>query len=59
MLRANSSAINPGLAMGTSLLGSAGRVADSWYQLKGNRPQTLVTEGDPILALYTLNNGWK
>ena len=59
MSRANSSAINPGLAMGTSLLGGAGRVADSWYQLKGNRPQTLAPAGDPIHALYTLNNGWE
>ena len=59
MSRANASAINPGLAMGTSLLGSAGRVAASWYQLKGSQPQTLVTEGDPIRALYTLNNGWE
>ena len=59
MSRANASAINPGLAMGTSLLGGAGRVAASWYQLKGGQPQTLATAGDPIHALYTLNNGWE
>ena len=59
MSRANASAINPGLAMGTSLLGSAGRVAASWYQLKGSQPQTLAPEGDQIRALYTLNNGWE
>ena len=59
MSRANAGAISPGLAMGTSLLGSAGRVAASWYQLKGGQPQTLAPAGDPIRALYTLNNGWE
>ena len=59
MSRANAGAISPGLAMGTSLLGSAGRVAASWYQFKGNQPQALAPAGDPIHALYTLNNGWE
>lgn len=34
MARAGAGAISPGLAFGTSLIGSAGRVADSWYRFK-------------------------
>lgn len=62
MARANASAINPAMAFGTSLLGSAGSVAESWYRFKGGGNTTggtLTGNGDPIWGLYQLNNGWR
>ena len=63
MARANASGISPGGAAFTSLLGSAGSVAQSWYQIKGGGGQasggTLAGNSDPIYALYELNNGWR
>ena len=62
MARANASAINPAMAFGTSLIGSAGNVAESWYRFKGSGNTsggTLGDKGDPIWGLYQLNNGWR
>lgn len=60
MSRANASAINPAMAFGTSLIGSAGNVAESWYRFKGSSSGgTLGDKGDPIWGLYQLNNGWR
>ena len=63
MSRANAKAISPGMAFGTSLLTSAGSVAQNWYQLKGGTPQassgTLTGNSDPIYGLYMLNDGWR
>ena len=62
MSRANAGSINPLMAGATSLMGSAGRVASSWYQFSGGSngsAQTLAPAGDPIGALYELNNGWR
>ena len=61
MARATAAGINPLMTVGTSLLGSAGRVADSWYRLNGGGGGggTLTDPGDPIWAMYQLNNGWR
>ncbi len=63
MSRANAAGISPGLSAATSLLGSAGRVASGWYDFSKagawDSPGTLAPAGDPIGALYELNNGWR
>lgn len=61
MARANAAGISPGMAAGTSLLGSAGRVSSSWYQFsKGSGDAgALGATGDPIYGLYELNDGWR
>lgn len=59
MARANAAGISPGTAAASSLLGSAGRVAQGWYQFgKGGAGAVTAPAGDPIGALYELNNGW-
>ena len=52
---------SPGMAAATSLLGSGGLVAQRWYQFgKGSGGgSTAAPNGDPIGALYELNDGWR
>ena len=61
MARANAAGISPGMAAATSLLGSGGLVAQRWYQFgKGSGGgSTAAPNGDPIGALYELNDGWR
>lgn len=61
MSRANAAGISPGTAATTSLLGSATRAASFWYGVTKDSKSTASTApaGDPIYALYSLNDGWK
>lgn len=65
MDRAGASTINPFGTAATSLLGSAGKVASSWYSLNksgawntGNVPQSLTSTDDPISIMGSVNNWW-
>lgn len=64
MARANAKGIKPGMALATSLLGSATSVLGSWYQMKQagawSQPSDIARanqSSDPIYALGT-TRGW-
>ena len=64
MARANAKDIKPGMSLATSLLGSAGSVASSWYGMrnagawgKGSDIARANQSSDPIYALGTAR-GW-
>ncbi|MCP2041931.1 hypothetical protein L1281_002549 [Neisseria sp. HSC-16F19] len=71
MARAQASTVNPMAAVHQTLLTGAGKVAESWSALRKNawsdkKPAQgggtvggLAPAGDPIYALYLMNNGWK
>lgn len=61
MARANAAGLSAGGAAFTSLLGSATKVAGTWYQFSKDSggSSTLADKGDPLYALYQLNDGWK
>ncbi|MFV0602027.1 MAG: hypothetical protein ACK5NE_09470 [Brachymonas sp.] len=59
--RANAKASSPGAALATSLLGSATKVASSWYAFNKAGvfdEQNLAPDGDPIHAYGVLNGWW-
>jgi hypothetical protein len=53
MARANAAAISPGAAAATSLLGSAGKVASSWYAFNKAGAFDLPPVEDRFVSPYT------
>lgn len=58
MSRASAGAINPGQSAFTSLLGSAGSVATSWYRFSGKQDEDKANMSDDPIASMNKSRGW-